>query len=113
MPPVAMRRGPGDVPLGENGCCASSTRSLPSAPVYRCGRATDGSATSARRQSGTSELMESVRVRPDTRVDFPGEGRVRRSNDLATLDGLTATFVHRVSDARCAMDAGQKVIDRG
>ena len=33
MPPVAMRRGPGDVPLGTNGCCASRTRSFPSAAV--------------------------------------------------------------------------------
>jgi hypothetical protein len=36
MPPFAIVFGPGDVPLGENGCCASATRSLPSAPVYRC-----------------------------------------------------------------------------
>src|SRR5687768_7329867 len=34
MPPLAIVFGPRDVPLGENGCCASETRSRPSGPVY-------------------------------------------------------------------------------
>jgi hypothetical protein len=39
MPPCAIVRGPADVPVGENGCCASATRILPSGLLYRCASA--------------------------------------------------------------------------
>src|SRR6185503_126905 len=36
MPPVAIVFGPTDVPVGENGCLTSATRTLPSEVVYFC-----------------------------------------------------------------------------
>ncbi len=39
MPPPAIVSGPFEVPVGENGCFARVTRSLPSDSVYRCASA--------------------------------------------------------------------------
>jgi hypothetical protein len=36
MPPEAIVFGPADVPVGENGCLTSATRTLPSEVVYFC-----------------------------------------------------------------------------
>src|SRR4030095_13273598 len=36
MPPLAIVFGPADVPVGENGCLTSATRTLPSEVVYFC-----------------------------------------------------------------------------
>src|SRR5262245_42426809 len=47
MPPFAIVFGPGTMPLGENGCCASAMRSVPAGAVSRCGGAGDASSSAA------------------------------------------------------------------
>src|SRR5215467_8435246 len=55
-PPLAIVVGPTEVPVGENGCFASATRTLPSGPVYRCAPA-DVTAGSAKATARTSDRM--------------------------------------------------------
>ena len=57
MPPPAIVSGPFEVPVGENGCFASVTRSLPSLPVYLWAKAGADAASAAVSSKVVSAFM--------------------------------------------------------